>query len=58
MRATRTRTHQRELTTCSFVKAAPVLHDGFKLFHDEDVNIFSRAGTLALSPVPDLVTHQ
>ena len=32
--------------------------DGFKLFYDEDVNIFGPAETLALSPVRDLVTYQ
>ena len=47
-----------KLTTYSFTKVAPPFHNGFKLFYDEDVNIFSPAETLALNPVPDLITYQ
>ncbi len=51
-------TRGEKLNTYSFTKAAPPFHNGFKLFYDEDVNMFSPAETLALSPVPDLVTYQ
>ena len=36
----------------------PPFHTGFKLFLDEDTNLFSPAEVLGLSPRPDLVTYQ
>jgi hypothetical protein len=33
-------------------------HNGFKLFYDEDVNMFSPAEVLGIKPRPDLITYQ
>jgi hypothetical protein len=33
-------------------------HNGFKLFYDEDVNMFSPREVLKIKPSPDLVTYQ
>lgn len=51
-------TRSQKLATYSFTQAAAPFHNGFKLFYDEDVNMFSPAETLGLSPVPDLITYQ
>lgn len=51
-------TRSQKLATYSFTQAAAPFHNGFKLFYDEDVNMFSPAETLGLSPAPDLVTYQ
>jgi hypothetical protein len=40
------------------VHADAPFSNGFKLFFDEDVDMFSPAEVLALDPVPDLVTYQ
>ena len=36
----------------------PPLYNGFKLFYDEDTDIFEPAEALALDPSPDLFTYQ
>jgi hypothetical protein len=51
-------TRGEKLTTYSFTKVAPPFHNGFKLFYDEDVNMFSPAETMALDPAPELITYQ
>jgi hypothetical protein len=51
-------TQSQKLTTYRFVHADPPFSNGFKLFFDEDVDMFSPAEVLALDPVPDLVTYQ
>ena len=51
-------TRQQKLSTYSIVHADPPLNNGFKLFFDEDVAMFSPAEVLALDPVPDLITYQ
>jgi hypothetical protein len=33
-------------------------HNGFKLFYDEDVNMFSPREVLGIKPRPDLITYQ
>lgn len=40
------------------LKATPPFSNGFKLFYDEDTDIFGPADVLAMSPVPDLITYQ
>lgn len=40
------------------LKATPPFANGFKLFYDEDTDIFAPADVLAMSPVPDLITYQ
>jgi hypothetical protein len=51
-------TRGQKLTTYSFTQAAPPFHNGFKLFYDEDVQIFQPHEVLGLAPVPDLITYQ
>lgn len=38
--------------------ADPPFYNGFKLFYDEDTDMFDPAGALALTPSPDLITYQ
>lgn len=47
-----------KLATYREVAAAPPFGNGFKLFYDEDVDLFSPAEVLRLDPVPDLITYQ
>lgn len=47
-----------KLQTYSYVHAEPPFFNGFKLFYDEDTNIFQPDGLLQISPVPDLITYQ
>ena len=47
-----------KLATYANVRAAAPFHNGFKLFYDEDINIFSPTEVLTLGPVPDLITYQ
>jgi hypothetical protein len=51
-------TQSQKLATYSIVHAEPPFHNGFKLFYDEDVDMFTPAETLGLDPVPDLITYQ
>ena len=51
-------TRAQKLETYGIVAADPPLNNGFKLFYDEDVNIFRPTEVLALDPVPDLITYQ
>ena len=47
-----------KLQTYSYVKVDPPLFNGFKLFYDEDTDIFQPDELLQISPVPDLITYQ
>ncbi len=49
-----------KLDTYRHVHADPAgaAHNGFKLFYDEDRDMFQPSEVLRLSPVPDLVTYQ
>jgi hypothetical protein len=49
---------QLKLQTYSFVQVERPFFNGFKLFYDEDTNIFQPGEILLLDPVPDLVTYQ
>jgi hypothetical protein len=51
-------TQEQKLATYGVVRAEPPLWNGFKLFYDEDIDMFTPAEVLALDPVPDLVTYQ
>ena len=51
-------TQEQKLTTYGVVQASPPFHNGFKLFFDEDVDMFTPAEVLRLDPVPDLITYQ
>jgi hypothetical protein len=51
-------TRSQKLATYGVVHADPPFSNGFKLFFDEDVDMFSPGDVLALDPVPDLVTYQ
>ncbi|SNQ48386.1 conserved hypothetical protein [Frankia canadensis] len=47
-----------KLAKYALLAARPPFFTGFKLFLDEDTNMFSPAETLALTPPPDLITYQ
>jgi hypothetical protein len=51
-------TQQQKLATYGVVRAEPPLANGFKLFYDEDIDMFTPDEVLALDPVPDLITYQ
>jgi hypothetical protein len=51
-------TQGQKLETYSFTQVEPPFHNGFKLFYDEDVDMFQPAEVMGLDPVPDLVTYQ
>ena len=51
-------TQEQKLTTYEIVQASPPFHNGFKLFFDEDIDMFTPAEVLQLDPVPDLITYQ
>jgi hypothetical protein len=51
-------TREEKLNTYSITQVEPPFWNGFKLFYDEDINMFSPADVLALDPVPDLITYQ
>ncbi len=51
-------TQEQKLTTYEIVQAAPPFNNGFKLFFDEDIDMFTPAEVLQLDPVPDLITYQ
>jgi hypothetical protein len=51
-------TREQKLNTYSITQADSPFWNGFKLFYDEDIDMFSPADVLALDPVPDLITYQ
>jgi hypothetical protein len=51
-------TREMKLETYSVTRAEPPFTNGFKLFYDEDIDIFQPADVLALDPVPDFVSYQ
>ncbi|MDW3215784.1 MAG: hypothetical protein R8G01_17440 [Ilumatobacteraceae bacterium] len=51
-------TQAQKLGTYDIVAVDPPLHNGFKLFFDEDIDIFEPWEVLDLAPVPDLITYQ
>jgi hypothetical protein len=51
-------TRSQKLATYANVKVSPPLRNGFKLFYDEDVNMYQPAEVMQLDPVPDLITYQ
>ncbi len=51
-------TREQKLDTYSVTQVDPPLWNGFKLFYDEDVDIFSPSDVLELDPVPDFVSYQ
>ncbi|MEJ7796955.1 MAG: hypothetical protein WKF42_00555 [Solirubrobacteraceae bacterium] len=42
----------------AFTSETPRLHDGFKLFYEEDTDLMSPADVLGLGPPPDLVVYE
>ena len=42
----------------AFTADQPRLHDGFKLFYEEDTDVMSPAAVLALQPPPDVVVYE
>lgn len=51
-------TREQKLATYSVVHADEPWNNGFKLFYDEDVDMFAPDDVLGLHPVPDLITYQ
>jgi hypothetical protein len=51
-------TREQKLATYGVVAVDPPWNNGFKLFYDEDVDMFTPNEVLALDPVPDLITYQ
>ncbi len=53
-------TRSQKLDTYRWVHVDPPWNNGFKLFYDEDINMFQPADVLggAVVPVPDLITYQ
>jgi hypothetical protein len=51
-------TRQQKLTTYGITQVEAPFTNGFKLFYDEDVNMFAPSDVLNLDPVPDLITYQ
>jgi hypothetical protein len=51
-------TREMKLETYSVTQVEPPFSNGFKLFYDEDINIFQAADVLALDPVPDFISYQ
>jgi hypothetical protein len=51
-------TRAQKLSTYSVVAADPPFDNGFKLFYDEDVDMFRPGEVMALEPAPDLITYQ
>jgi hypothetical protein len=51
-------TQQQKLNTYAVVEASPPFSNGFKLFYDEDIDMFEPWEVLNLEPVPDLITYQ
>jgi hypothetical protein len=51
-------TRAQKLETYRIIAVDPPLWNGFKLFYDEDINMFSPADVLALNPVPDFISYQ
>ena len=51
-------TQSQKLATYDVVAASPPFTNGFKLFLDEDIDMFTPGEVLDLDPVPDLITYQ
>ena len=53
-------TRSQKLDTYSYVHAIEPLHNGVKLFYDEDVDMYEASDILGgvFQPVPDLITYQ
>lgn len=51
-------TREEKLNTYSITRVDPPLWNGFKLFYDEDIEMFSPAEVLELDPVPDFISYQ
>lgn len=51
-------TRDRKLDTYSVTQVEPPLWNGFKLFYDEDVDIFQPSDVLEIDPVPDFISYQ
>ncbi len=51
-------TQQQKLSTYDVVEAVPPFSNGFKLFFDEDIDMFTPAEALRLDPAPDLISYQ
>lgn len=51
-------TRDEKLATYAVTQVDPPLTNGFKLFYDEDVDLFSASDVLGFDPVPDLITYQ
>ncbi|CAN5609121.1 hypothetical protein BH23ACT3_BH23ACT3_12850 [soil metagenome] len=51
-------TREMKRATYSVTQVEPPFSNGFKLFYDEDINIFQPADVLELDPVPDFVSYQ
>ena len=49
---------RQKLETYRVLRAAAPFWNGFKLFYDEDPDLFAPQDVLGLDPVPDLVTYQ
>lgn len=47
-----------KLSTWGFTQTGPPFHNGFKLFYDEDSNIFGPTEVMALTPRVELITYQ
>lgn len=51
-------TREQKLDTYRILRADPPLTNGFKLFYQEDIDIFSPTEVLGLDPVPDFISYQ
>ncbi|TVR27241.1 MAG: hypothetical protein EA389_03600 [Ilumatobacter sp.] len=51
-------TREMKLETYSVTRIDPPFSNGFKLFYDEDIDIFGAADVLEFDPVPDFVSYQ
>lgn len=47
-----------KLESYRILRQEPPFYNGFKLFFDEDVNLFQPAEVLQLDPVPDFISYQ
>jgi hypothetical protein len=51
-------TQSQKLNTYRLVHGEAPFDNGFKLFYDEDIDLFTPAEVLTLDPPPDLITYQ
>lgn len=51
-------TRSEKMATWGFVQTGPPFYNGFKLFYDEDINMYRPNEVVAISPSPDLITYQ